>query len=138
MFGTPKTINLAVMEFLKLELHRLIVDDNRPMDCRDNLPDIILTSWMGFDSSTDEHYLQENSSKGVGMVMKSELEHILPYKIDKLPVEDVEKEGTDTNNGQEILTKLIKDLKRPKKLFVKERILLDGAEVIDFFKNSVQ
>ncbi|GEQ33058.1 penicillin-binding protein 2A [Marinilactibacillus psychrotolerans] len=104
-------------------------------------PDIVLTSWMGFDRTTDEHYLQENSSKGVGMVMKSELEHILPYTNQTaFAVEDVEKEGTDTNNGQEILDQVNKGFEETKEVIRKgTNYLLDGADkVIDFFKNSVQ
>src|SRR5699024_8545337 len=42
-------------------------------------PDLVVTSWMGFDQTSEEYRLTSNSSKGVGMLLKSEMEHILPH-----------------------------------------------------------
>lgn len=43
-------------------------------------PDIVITSWMGFDSlSAEDHYLSGYSSQGIGQLLKAEMERILPY-----------------------------------------------------------
>lgn len=42
-------------------------------------PDLVVTSWMGFDQTTEDHYLTSSSSQGVGMVLKAEMEGILPH-----------------------------------------------------------
>ncbi|SFK53542.1 penicillin-binding protein 2A [Marinilactibacillus piezotolerans] len=104
-------------------------------------PDIVLTSWMGFDRTTDDHYLLDNSSQGVGMVMKSELEHILPYtQQTAFTVEDIDMEVADTESGQDLLEQVNKGFKDTKEVIRKgTNYLLDGADkVIDFFKNSVE
>lgn len=104
-------------------------------------PDIVLTSWMGFDRTTDDHYLLDNSSQGVGMVMKSELEHILPYtQQTAFTVEDVDMEVADTESGQDLLEQINKGFEDTKEVIRKgTNYLLDGADkVIDFFKNSVE
>lgn len=41
-------------------------------------PDIVITSWMGYDETTDNHYLTSGTSQGIGQVFKSEMESILP------------------------------------------------------------
>lgn len=43
-------------------------------------PDIVLTSWMGFDVTTAEnkHYLTSGTSTGIGPIFKQEMEKILP------------------------------------------------------------
>lgn len=42
-------------------------------------PDLVVTSWMGYDHTTEDHYLTTSSSQGVGMLLKAELENILPH-----------------------------------------------------------
>lgn len=42
-------------------------------------PDIVITSWMGFDRLTDDHYLTSYSSQGIGQLLKAEMEMILPH-----------------------------------------------------------
>lgn len=42
-------------------------------------PDLVVTSWMGFDQTTEDHYLTSSSSQGVGMLLKAEMESILPH-----------------------------------------------------------
>lgn len=41
-------------------------------------PDIVLTTWMGFDNTDEEHYMTSGTSTGVGPFFKSQMEHILP------------------------------------------------------------
>lgn len=43
-------------------------------------PDIVITSWMGFDRRLeDDHHLTNYSSQGVGQLLKAEMEMILPH-----------------------------------------------------------
>lgn len=42
-------------------------------------PDIVVTSWMGFDHTTPEHHLTSYSSEGVGELLEAEMEAILPH-----------------------------------------------------------
>lgn len=104
-------------------------------------PDIVLTSWMGFDRTTDNHYLENNSSQGIGRVMKSELEHILPYTSQTaFAIEDATAKVVSTENNQDILDQVNKGIEGTKEVIKKgTNILIDGADkVIDFFKSSVQ
>lgn len=72
-------------------------------------PDLVVTSWMGFDQTTDEHYLTSSSSQGVGMVLKSKMENILPHTeqtafvVDEAESGYVEAEESDSflNNVQQ-------------------------------------
>ncbi|MCC5895169.1 MAG: PBP1A family penicillin-binding protein [Alkalibacterium sp.] len=41
-------------------------------------PDIVITSWMGYDQTTENHYLTSATSQGIGQVFKSEMEALLP------------------------------------------------------------
>lgn len=42
-------------------------------------PDIVITTWMGFDPTDEEHYMETGSSTGVGPLFKIQMENILPY-----------------------------------------------------------
>jgi penicillin-binding protein 2A len=42
-------------------------------------PDIVITSWMGYDQTTDNHYLNTATSQGIGQVFKAQMEAILPH-----------------------------------------------------------
>lgn len=42
-------------------------------------PDVVITSWMGYDYTTDQHYLNTSTSQGIGQVFKAEMEGILPH-----------------------------------------------------------
>jgi penicillin-binding protein 2A len=65
-------------------------------------PDIVVTSWMGFDQTTEDHYLTSSSSQGVGMLLKAEMEGILPHTeqtafvVEEPTSEQIE--GQDTND----------------------------------------
>lgn len=41
-------------------------------------PDIVITSWMGYDQTTDNHFLTSGTSQGIGQVFKTQMEYILP------------------------------------------------------------
>lgn len=41
-------------------------------------PDMVLTSWMGFDNTDADHYMTTGSSTGVGPLFKAQMENILP------------------------------------------------------------
>lgn len=42
-------------------------------------PDVVITSWMGYDYTTDLHYLTTSTSQGIGQVMRASMEGILPH-----------------------------------------------------------
>lgn len=42
-------------------------------------PDLVLTSWMGFDKTTEDHYLSDYSSQTTGELLEAEMEAILPH-----------------------------------------------------------
>ncbi|TVP92316.1 PBP1A family penicillin-binding protein [Alkalibacterium sp.] len=42
-------------------------------------PDVVITSWMGYDYTTDQHYLTTSTSQGIGQVLKAGMEGILPH-----------------------------------------------------------
>ncbi|WP_080146113.1 PBP1A family penicillin-binding protein [Marinilactibacillus piezotolerans] len=101
-------------------------------------PDIVLTSWMGFDKTTDEHYLENNSSQGVGMVMKSELEHILPYTEETAyAIEAANTEMAAVESTDDFLNQVTEGIEGTKEFIRKgTSYFLDGAsKVIDFFNN---
>lgn len=62
-------------------------------------PDLVLASWMGFDESSETHYLSNYANQGVGVAFKYQMEHILPYtnqtdfNVDKINEEDQEDDG---------------------------------------------
>ncbi|WP_208559119.1 PBP1A family penicillin-binding protein [Marinilactibacillus kalidii] len=104
-------------------------------------PDIVVTSWMGFDQTTENHYLKEGSSQGVGMVMKSELEHILPYTSQTAyAIEDANQEVVDAETNQELMEQVNKGIEETKEVIRKgSSYIKDGAgKVFDFFKNAVR
>ena len=74
-------------------------------------PGIVVTSWMGFDQTTPTHHLTTNSSEGVGMLMKSELEHLLPHvHANAFAVPDAQ-EQVATKNQKDTLDSLKKTLR---------------------------
>lgn len=42
-------------------------------------PDLVISTWMGFDTTSETHYLGNDSSQGLSQVFKSEAENMLPY-----------------------------------------------------------
>lgn len=42
-------------------------------------PDVVLSTWVGFDKTDQEHYMEGISETGITHLYKSELERLLPY-----------------------------------------------------------
>lgn len=62
-------------------------------------PDLVVTSWMGFDHTTEDHYLTTSSSQGVGMLLKAEMENILPHtQQTAFAVEEAESDYAESND----------------------------------------
>lgn len=55
-------------------------------------PDIVLTTWMGFDKTDEEHYMTTGTSRGAGPVFKAQMERILP----KTPLTAFETKSAET------------------------------------------
>lgn len=66
-------------------------------------PGVVVASWMGFDQTTADHHLTSNSSEGVGMLLKSEMEHILPHvQANAFDITEAENEITENNQKETI------------------------------------
>lgn len=62
-------------------------------------PDMVISSWMGFDNSSEEHYLTNTSSQGLAKVFKSEAENMLPYTdLTDFSVEDISQQQEKEEN----------------------------------------
>ena len=42
-------------------------------------PDVVLASWIGFDKSSETHYLTNNSSQGISFIFKDQAQRILAH-----------------------------------------------------------
>lgn len=42
-------------------------------------PDVVISTWLGYEETTNQHYLTSTSGQGVGQVFKAEAQGILPY-----------------------------------------------------------
>jgi len=63
-------------------------------------PDLVVTSWMGYDETNDDHYLSEYASQGVGMVFKEQMESMLPYTSQtQFNVESIQPESGENNSN---------------------------------------
>lgn len=89
-------------------------------------PDVVVATWIGFDESSEEHYLTGTSAMGVAQLFKTETEQILAYtpgtpfyEVEEDTVTSQEKQGSwieekiqDTKEaiqqGAEIFTRKIK------------------------------
>lgn len=89
-------------------------------------PDVVVATWIGFDESSEEHYLTGTSAMGVAQLFKTETEQILSYtpgtpfyEVEEDTVTSQEKQGSwieekiqDTKEavqqGAEIFTRKIK------------------------------
>lgn len=85
-------------------------------------PDLVVASWMGFDHTTEEHYLTSSSSRGVGMLLKAEMENILPHtQLTAFNVEEAEIEQADTTNRNDLLDQVQRGFEEAGK------VIRDGA-----------
>lgn len=92
-------------------------------------PDFVLTSWMGYDQTTENHYLTSSSSQGVGMLLKSEMENILPYtEQTAFVVEDAGNEYVEGEEGNDLMGQVQQGVERAGEAIRKgANILRDGA-----------
>lgn len=52
-------------------------------------PDVVISTWLGYEKTTTQHYLTSTSGQGVGQVFKAQAQGILPYtKNTAFPVVD--------------------------------------------------
>ena len=42
-------------------------------------PDVVISTWLGYEKTTTQHYLTSTSGQGVGQVFKAQAQGILPY-----------------------------------------------------------
>ncbi len=69
-------------------------------------PDIVLATWVGFDRTNREHYMQGVSETGITRLYKAEMEGILPYTAktqfkEEAPTQIIKQNGSnsDWTNG---------------------------------------
>lgn len=61
-------------------------------------PDVVITSWMGYDYTTEQHYLTTSTAQGIGQVLKAEMEGILPYSEQSTFLVEEAGQEFDTSN----------------------------------------
>lgn len=61
-------------------------------------PDIVVSTWLGFDKTDKTHFMEGISESGVAPVFKSEMENILPYTA-KTEFSQSSAQEMVTNNG---------------------------------------
>lgn len=70
-------------------------------------PDLVIASWMGFDETSDNHYLSQYASQGIGMVLKEQMEAMLPYTNQtQFNVETIQPESDEGGQGSNILNQI--------------------------------
>ncbi|MPQ20984.1 PBP1A family penicillin-binding protein [Carnobacterium divergens] len=63
-------------------------------------PDIVLSTWIGYDKTDEEHYLQGLSEEGVAPLFRSEMANILPLTpLTKFNTESAQNIVTEENKG---------------------------------------
>lgn len=65
-------------------------------------PDIVLATWVGYDKTDKQHYMQGVSETGITKLYKAEMESILPYTAqtqfsEKAPSQIIEKNGSNND-----------------------------------------
>lgn len=63
-------------------------------------PDVVVSTWVGFDKTDEEHYMKGVSETGVTRLYRSEMQNILPYTpqtqfTEKSPTEISKETGSD-------------------------------------------
>ncbi|TGD24328.1 PBP1A family penicillin-binding protein [Companilactobacillus suantsaicola] len=75
-------------------------------------PDVVVASWIGFDSSDQNHFLHSYSENGVASLFKNEMQNILPQtKQTSFGVKDASSLATDNQDDSDSsdITKTIED-----------------------------
>jgi penicillin-binding protein 2A len=71
-------------------------------------PDLVVTSWAGYDQTTEDHYMRSYTTAGIGQVLKAELESMLPYTtgtefaVDDSDIEVLVRENQENETVQRI------------------------------------
>lgn len=65
-------------------------------------PDVVLATWVGFDKTDRQHYMQGISETGITRLYKAEMEGILPYTAktqftEKAPSQLIQKNGSNSD-----------------------------------------
>ncbi|MDN6161952.1 MAG: PBP1A family penicillin-binding protein [Atopostipes sp.] len=90
-------------------------------------PDLVISSWQGYDNTNDDHYLTSLTSEGIGQVMKKEFEAIKPYTEEqKFMVSDDE------------ISEIIKDKKRRENIQKIKEGFEKGEEVLRSVKDKAE
>src|SRR5699024_8499521 len=79
-------------------------------------PDIVIASWTGYDRLQEDHYLTNYSSQGIGLVLKAEMERILPHTEQTTFL--VEEAGTEyvDHSSPELLDQVTESMEEAGKL----------------------
>lgn len=103
-------------------------------------PDLVVTSWMGFDKVTEEHYLTSYSSEGAGELLEAELEAILPHTtMTAFETESAEEMVASETGGTKIIEQLQEGMNKVGEQFkegadyVRER----AGDLFNLFKERV-
>lgn len=62
-------------------------------------PDVVVATWMGFDDTTEEHYIDDIAVYGTGQIIHDELARILPYTTQSQFAVDVPVEEQPNNTS---------------------------------------
>src|SRR5699024_11300839 len=46
-------------------------------------PDVVISTWLGYEKTTTQHYLTSTSGQGLGQVFKAQAQGILPYRSEE-------------------------------------------------------
>lgn len=71
-------------------------------------PDLVVTSWAGYDNTDENHHLNNYASSGIGQVLKREFETMLPYTqgtqfaVDSSDIEVIVQENSESETAQRI------------------------------------
>lgn len=73
-------------------------------------PDLVVTSWAGYDQTDENHYLQTPTTAGIGQVLKAEFETMLPYtEGTEFAVDDSEIETIVEENQESEVERVIRE-----------------------------
>jgi len=67
---------------------------------------------MGYDETSDNHYLSQYASQGIGMVFKEQMEAMLPHTNQtQFNVESIQPESDESGNSSNVLNQIESGLK---------------------------
>lgn len=102
-------------------------------------PDLVVTSWAGYDHTTEDHYMRSYTTQGIGQVLKAELETMLPHTTGtEFAVDDSEIEViVEENQESEAVQRLREGLERTGEVIQKgaEEAVNGARDWIDSFLN---